>query len=211
MYVAGLSAASGLMIVSTLALAGMVLNHIVLPLRTPRDQSDIYRWLRWTKRILIAVIIFTALIFNEAMGRNLNLSTLGILALSGMLQLLPGALGVIYWPEGNRKGLVSGLLAGMILWALTLVLPCPMRPPPDLGIRAAYNTGIRQLAHFYVYQPGREHRNLYPGVHSQPHQPGRGQCGPGLLPGRPFPPTATGTDCNLLVGLCPPTGRTPGL
>src|SRR5690606_25954277 len=50
MYIAGLSAASGLMIVSTLALAGMVLNHVVLPLRTPRDHADIYRWLRWTKR-----------------------------------------------------------------------------------------------------------------------------------------------------------------
>src|SRR5690606_2217033 len=52
MYIAGLSAASGLMIVSTLALAGMVLNHVVLPLRTPRDHADIYRWLRWTKRLL---------------------------------------------------------------------------------------------------------------------------------------------------------------
>ncbi|MFW5824575.1 MAG: ATP-binding protein [Marinobacter sp.] len=122
-YIAGLSAASGLMIVSTLALAGMVLNHVVLPLRTPRDQADIYRWLRWTKRILIAVIIFAALLFHEVLGRSLDLATLGILALSGMLQLLPGALGVIYWPEGNRKGLISGLLAGLLMWVLTLVLP----------------------------------------------------------------------------------------
>lgn len=123
MYMAGLSAASGLMIVSTLALAGMVLNHVVLPLRTPRDQADIYRWLRWTKRILIAVIIFAALLFHELLGRELDLSTLGILALSGVLHLLPGALGVIYWPEGNRKGLISGLLAGLFLWTITLVLP----------------------------------------------------------------------------------------
>ncbi|MFC4260248.1 ATP-binding protein [Marinobacter lacisalsi] len=123
MYIAGLSAASGLMIVSTLALAGMVLNHVVLPLRTPRDQADIYRWLRWTKRMLIAIIIFAALLFHELLGRDLDLSTLGILALSGVLHLLPGALGVIYWPEGNRKGLISGLLAGLFLWTVTLVLP----------------------------------------------------------------------------------------
>lgn len=130
MYVAGLSAASGLMIVSTLALAGMVLNHLVLPLRTPRDQADIYRWLRWTKRFLIAVIIFAALLFHELLGRNLELSTLGILALSGVLQLLPGALGVIYWPEGNRKGLICGLLAGLSLWAVTLVLPLSRAADP---------------------------------------------------------------------------------
>lgn len=123
MYVAGLSAASGLMIVSTLALAGMVLNHLVLPLRTPRDQHDIYRWLRWIKRILIAVIIFTALLFHELLGKDLDLATLGIISLSGMLQLLPGALGVIYWPEGNRRGLIAGLLTGLVLWGGTLVLP----------------------------------------------------------------------------------------
>lgn len=122
-YIAGLSAATGLMIVSTLALAGMVLNHIVLPLRTPRDQEDIYRWLRWTKRVLIAVIIFTALLFHELLGRNLDLATLGVISLSGVLQLLPGALGVIYWPEGNRRGLICGLLAGLFLWAVTLVMP----------------------------------------------------------------------------------------
>lgn len=123
MYIAGLSAASGLMIVSTLALAGMVLNHVVLPMRTPRDQGDIYRWLRWTRRILIAVIILTALLFHETLGKHLDFSILGAVSLSGTLQLLPGALGVIYWPEGNRRGLIAGLLAGTAVWAVTLVLP----------------------------------------------------------------------------------------
>ncbi|MEX2474285.1 ATP-binding protein [Marinobacter sp.] len=123
MYIAGLSAASGLMIVSTLALAGMVLNHVVLPLRTPKDHGDIYHWLRWIKRLLIAVIIFAALLFHETVGTNLDLSILGVISLSGMLQLLPGALGVIYWPEGNRRGLITGLAAGMTIWVITLVLP----------------------------------------------------------------------------------------
>ena len=123
MYIAGLSAASGLMIVSTLALAGMVLNHVVLPLKTPREQGDIYRWLQWIKRLLIAVIIFTALLFHETLGKNLDLSILGIISLSGTLQLLPGALGVIYWPEGNRRGLIAGLVTGLAIWVVTLVLP----------------------------------------------------------------------------------------
>lgn len=123
MYIAGLSAASGLMIVSTLALAGMVLNHVVLPLKTPREQGDIYRWLQWIKRLLIACIILLALLFHETLGKNLDLSILGIISLAGMLQLLPGALGVIYWPEGNRRGLIAGLLVGLAIWIVTLVLP----------------------------------------------------------------------------------------
>ncbi|MDN6318841.1 MAG: ATP-binding protein [Marinobacter sp.] len=123
MYIAGLSAASGLMIVSTLALAGMVLNHVVLPLRTPKDQGDIYRWLQWVKRLLIAAIILLALLFHETLGKNLDLSILGAISLAGTLQLLPGALGVIYWPEGNRRGLIAGLIAGLVIWLVTLVLP----------------------------------------------------------------------------------------
>jgi len=123
MYIAGLSAASGLMIVSTLALAGMVLNHVVLPMKTPREQGDIYSWLQGIKRLLIAGILLAALLFHETLGKNLDLSILGVISLSGVLQLLPGALGVIYWPEGNRRGLIAGLLAGLAIWVVTLVLP----------------------------------------------------------------------------------------
>src|SRR5690606_25438046 len=112
-YVSGTAAARGLMIVLTLALAGMVLNHIVLPLRPPCDTTPIYDWLRWVKRLLIALIILAALIFHATLGAHLSLATLGILALSGVLQLLPGALGVIYWPEGNRQGVLAGLSAGI--------------------------------------------------------------------------------------------------
>ncbi|SDW91474.1 ATP-binding protein [Marinobacter mobilis] len=127
-FIAGLSAASGLMIVSTLALAGMLLNHVVLPLRTQTDHGDIYLWLRRIKRLLIGIIIFTALLFHETLGQRLGLFQLGILALSGVLQLLPGALGVIYWPEGNRRGLIAGLFAGMAVWIVTLVMPLSYGP-----------------------------------------------------------------------------------
>lgn len=122
-YLAGMSAASGLMIVLTLALAGMVLNHVVLPLRPPHEGQNIYAWLRWTKRLLIGVIILLALLFHSIVGEKLSLESLGVLALAGVVQLLPGALGVIYWPEGNRKGVIAGLATGTALWFVTLVLP----------------------------------------------------------------------------------------
>ena len=142
-FIAGVSAASGLMIVLTLGLSGMVLNHVVLPLRPPREQTDIYNWLRWVRRLLIAVIICAALLFHEFLGRQLSLSVLGVLAFSGGLQLLPGVLGVIYWPEGNRKGLVAGLLTGTLFWLLTLVLPLTF----NLNLLGDLGIGINQLIH----------------------------------------------------------------
>ncbi|HAX11370.1 MAG TPA: ATPase, partial [Marinobacter hydrocarbonoclasticus] len=68
-------------------------------------------------------ILFLALLFHETIGQHLNLSILGAISLSGTLQLLPGALGVIYWPEGNRRGLIAGLFTGLFIWLITLVLP----------------------------------------------------------------------------------------
>ena len=122
-YIAGMSAASALTIVLTLALAGMLLNHVVLPIHPPRERHNIYRWLQWARRLLIGAIILAALLFHALIGHSLPLDVLGILALTGVLQLLPGVLGVIYWPEGNSQGVIAGTLAGTAIWVLTLVLP----------------------------------------------------------------------------------------
>jgi len=122
-YLAGLSAASALTIVLTLALAGMLLNHLVLPVRPPPESRNIYAWLQGIRRLLIGAIILSALVFHAVIGRHLSLDSLGLIALTGVLQLLPGVLGVIYWPEGNRKGVIAGILVGTGIWAVALVLP----------------------------------------------------------------------------------------
>ncbi|PAV27514.1 ATPase [Tamilnaduibacter salinus] len=149
MYIAGLSAASALIIVSTLSLSGMLLHHTVLPLYPPRERSDIYSWLRWVRRSLIAVTILAALLFHEWIGKELSLGALGIIALSGVLQLLPGALGVIYWPEGNRQGLISGMAAGMVLWIVTLVVP--FSTVPDLLTHLGMPAATLETAHIYAF------------------------------------------------------------
>src|SRR5690606_7432688 len=57
-YLAGISAASGIIIVSTLALASMSLNHLLLPItRTPTTGYYLYQWLQWQRYFLIATII----------------------------------------------------------------------------------------------------------------------------------------------------------
>lgn len=122
-YLAGLSAASALTIVLTLALAGMLLNHLVLPVTPPPEYRNIYSWLQSIRRLLIGAIILSALVFHALIGRHLTLDALGLIALTGVLQLLPGVLGVIYWPEGNRKGVIAGILAGTTVWFVALVLP----------------------------------------------------------------------------------------
>ncbi|MCU1718783.1 sensor histidine kinase [Pseudomonas sp. 5P_3.1_Bac2] len=122
-YVGGLSASSGLIIVTTLALSGMVLNHVVLPLYQPPAEGNIYRWLKWTRRALIVLIILAGYGFYLLLGAEQDLSNLGIVAFVATLQFLPGVLSVLYWPTANRRGFIAGLLAGIGVWVVTMLLP----------------------------------------------------------------------------------------
>src|SRR5690606_30033205 len=122
-YIGGLSASSGLIIVSTLALSGMVLNHLVLPLYQPPAEGNIYRWLKWTRRTLIVFIIMAGYGFYLLLGAQQDLANLGIVAFVATLQFLPGVLSVLYWQTANRRGFLAGLLAGITVWTLTMLLP----------------------------------------------------------------------------------------
>ncbi|MFD3299854.1 PAS domain S-box protein [Pseudomonas sp. WS 5013] len=122
-YVGGLSASSGLIIVSTLALSGMALNHLVLPLYQPPAEGNIYRWLKWTRRGLIIAIIAAAYGFYLLLGAEQDLANLGIVAFVATLQFLPGVLSVLYWPTANRRGFIAGLLTGIAVWTLSMLVP----------------------------------------------------------------------------------------
>ena len=122
-YVGGLSASSGLIIVTTLALSGMALNHLVLPLYQPPAEGNIYRWLKWTRRALIVAIIMAGYGFYLLLGAEQDLANLGIVAFVATLQFLPGVLSVLYWPTANRRGFIAGLLAGILVWMASMLFP----------------------------------------------------------------------------------------
>jgi len=124
-FVASLSAASATIIVATLALANMCVNHLVLPLRAlqvERDQS-LYAQLKWLRRFVISVLIMAGYIFYVVISGRESLTQLGLVAFIGTLQFLPGVVATLYWPGANRRGLLCGLGVGLIIWFLTMLLP----------------------------------------------------------------------------------------
>ncbi|MFY0992236.1 ATP-binding protein [Halomonas sp. C05BenzN] len=142
-FIAGLAAASGTMIIISLALSGMILNHLVLVAHPPVDQPDLYRWLRWLRRALIGAVIFGGWLFYRTVGVNHDLTTLGLAAFIGMAQCLPGMLALLYWPGANRKGMVTGLVVGTLIWLaglwppLLTDLPALVVLPPGLEVIAS--------------------------------------------------------------------------
>ncbi|WP_444891921.1 ATP-binding protein [Microbulbifer sp. TRSA001] len=122
-FIGGLSAATGALIMITLALATMVMNHWLLPGTRWHSEDNMYRQLVWLRRALIAALFIAGFAFYLLLNNRLSLSDLALLAFIGSLQFLPGIFAVIHWPRGNRRGFVGGLLAGMLLWGGGLLIP----------------------------------------------------------------------------------------
>ena len=122
-YLGGLSAASGLIIVITLALSNMCLNHLILPIYQPTAKRDIYRWLLWHRRVLITALIWAGFLFQYLPDDRSSIQLIGTIAFTAGLQFLPGIVAILYWPQGNRKGFLAGLIAGVSIWFVFLMLP----------------------------------------------------------------------------------------
>ncbi len=125
-FIGGISAASAMIIVTTLALAAMCMNHLVLPASFPprlHPETNIYRWLLWGRRILIALIILAGYGFYLLLEHNQRLVQLGLISFVAVAQFLPGIVGLLYWRRATRTGFIAGLLGGGTVWAATLLLP----------------------------------------------------------------------------------------
>jgi signal transduction histidine kinase/Na+/proline symporter len=122
-FIGGLSAATGAMVVITLALATMVMNHWLLPSFRLRARHDIYRQLLWLRRALIAAIFCGGYLFYWVLDSRYSLTNLAFMAFIETLQFLPGTFAIVFWNKGNRRGMIAGLSAGTLIWGAGLLVP----------------------------------------------------------------------------------------
>jgi Na+/proline symporter/signal transduction histidine kinase len=127
-FVGGLSAATAMVIVETVALAIMISNDIVMPLVLQRREAlisgreDVGRLLLTVRRLAIFVIMALAYMYYRSAG-DAQLSAIGILAFAAISQLAPAFFGGLMWRGGTAKGAITGMAVGALIWAYTLLLP----------------------------------------------------------------------------------------
>ena len=120
-FLGGLSASSAMVIVCSIALASMTVNHLVLPLWRPT--KDIYRRMAWVRRYVVAAVVFATYLFYLALDRVQDLASLGLVSFVGVAQFLPALFGTVFWSRLTRNGVLAGACAGFAIWLLVLVLP----------------------------------------------------------------------------------------
>jgi signal transduction histidine kinase len=128
-FIGGLSAATGMVIVETIALSTMVCNDLVMPLllrstwlKTEKRQ-DLSGLLIGIRRTAIVLILWLGYIYFRAAGEAYALVGIGLISFSAVAQFAPVMFGGMYWKQGTRAGAIAGLLAGFSIWLYTLLLP----------------------------------------------------------------------------------------
>ncbi len=127
-YIGGFSAATGMVIVATVAVSIMISNEIVIPLlfrlrwldTRPRDYG---RLVLQARRITIVFILALAYGFYHLIGEFSSLAAIGMLSFAAAAQFAPALLGGLYWKRGNRLGVIVGMNAGFLIWAYSLLMP----------------------------------------------------------------------------------------
>jgi len=128
-FIGGLSAATGMVIVETIALSTMVCNDLAMPwllrstwLRAEKRQA-LSGLLIGIRRIAIALILLLGYVYYRAAGEAYALVGIGLISFAAVAQFAPAMFGGMYWKQGTRAGAVAGLLAGFAVWTYTLLLP----------------------------------------------------------------------------------------
>src|SRR4051794_37156480 len=142
-FVGGLSAATAMVIVESVALAIMVSNDIVIPWVLQRrgalieGSDDVGALLLTVRRLAIFAILLFAYLYYRSAGDS-QLAAIGILAFAAIAQLAPAFFGGLIWRNATARGALAGMTAGILTWAYTLLLPTFA----DAGFLAAGPWGI---------------------------------------------------------------------
>ncbi|MCE2594694.1 PAS-domain containing protein [Motilimonas cestriensis] len=125
-YLGGMSAASGMVIVSTIALSIMISNDIVLPLLLRRQNFEKNSFVEFkdllikVRRTAIIIILLLAWGAHLLFSQLESLAAIGVLSFAAIALFAPALILGLFWRSGNRKGVYIGLTLGFGFWLLTL-------------------------------------------------------------------------------------------
>jgi Na+/proline symporter/signal transduction histidine kinase len=128
-FLGGLSAATGMVIVETIALSTMVSNDLVMPLLLRArwlglaGREDLTGVLLGIRRGAIVVIVLLGYLYFRLIGESYALVTIGLVSFVAAAQFAPAMLAGMFWKGGTRAGALAGLISGFALWTYTLLLP----------------------------------------------------------------------------------------
>ena len=149
-FIGGLSAATAMVIVASVALSIMISNDLVIPLFVrrllkgePAENGDWSSLILNIRRASIFIILFVAFLYYRESTDNARLASIGLMSFAAIAQFAPAFFGGLIWRGANARGAALGMAAGIAVWAYTLLFPS--LAAPDTGILINGPFGIEAL------------------------------------------------------------------
>ena len=128
-YIGGLSAATGMAVISAIALSTMICNEVLMPtllrmvwLRL-NERGDLTALVLNLRRFSIVFIMLLSYGYFVFIGESYTLVTIGLLSFAAAAQFAPAIIGGIFWKGATSQGAFAGLGLGFAVWIYTLLLP----------------------------------------------------------------------------------------
>lgn len=137
-FVGGFAAATGMVIVASVALSTMIANDLVAPFLL-RNEGVVRQSVRPSggrsggmglgarlliiRRLIIVGLGLGAAVFAMFAPPGGQLAGLGILSFAAVAQFAPALIGGLYWPRADKTAAFCGMALGFVLWALCLLAP----------------------------------------------------------------------------------------
>ena len=149
-FIGGLSAATAMVIVESVALSIMISNDLVIPtfarglLRaTEKQRQDLSSVILNIRRAAIILILFAAFLYYREATSNTRLAAIGLMSFAAIAQFAPAFFGGLIWRGANGRGALLGMIVGIAVWTYTLLIPSLAPPGTEFVINGPF--GIAAL------------------------------------------------------------------
>ena len=128
-FIGGLSAATSMVIVASIALSTMVCNDLVMPVILrwrwfrANENADLTGLLLAIRRTSILLILILGYGYYRFASESYSLVTIGLVSFAAAAQFTPAIIGGIFWKNATFNGALVGLVLGFSVWLYTLLLP----------------------------------------------------------------------------------------
>jgi Na+/proline symporter/signal transduction histidine kinase/CheY-like chemotaxis protein len=127
--IGGLSAATAMVVVESVALAITVSNDLVMPVLLRRRsaqaraaEGEIGALVLFVRRAAILGVLALGYLYAR-LASDAALASIGLLSFAAVAQIAPAFLGGLVWRRGTAGGAAAGMIAGSLAWLYLLLLP----------------------------------------------------------------------------------------
>jgi Na+/proline symporter/signal transduction histidine kinase len=127
-FLGGFSAAISMIIVSSIALATMLSNNLLIPygfigsLKHSSPEKNSKRILN-SRKIGIFLLIILAYAIYKIFALEYTLVSIGLVSFVIIAQLAPSFFGALFWKRGSKNGAAAGIIIGFSICCYTLLAP----------------------------------------------------------------------------------------